>query len=187
MQIGFPDGSDNKESACNAGDLGLIPGSGRSPGEENGNPLRYSCLENSIERGAWWTTVHGVKKSWTQLNSEHFKNKYSLWNHPEEFPDFILTDFSLLVRIIHVWIGLIWLRYILLKCIWHRLFSYHDCDSHNLLRQAWNYRRAIANLAFKMNITLPLAETWMCLEMTVLSKVSQKEKDKYHMMSLNGV
>ena len=52
-------------SACNAGDLGSIPGSGRSPGEENGNPFQYSCLENPMDRGAWWAAVHGVPKSWT--------------------------------------------------------------------------------------------------------------------------
>ena len=57
---GFPGGSDGKESACNAGDPGLILGLGRSPGEENGYPLRYSCLENSMGGGAWWATVHGV-------------------------------------------------------------------------------------------------------------------------------
>ena len=60
---GFPGGSDDKESACNAGDLGLIPGSGRSPGEGNGNPLQYSCLENPMDRGAWQATVHGVTKN----------------------------------------------------------------------------------------------------------------------------
>ena len=49
-----------KESTCNAGDLGLIPESGRSPGEGNGNPLQYSCLENPMDRGAWWAAVHGV-------------------------------------------------------------------------------------------------------------------------------
>ena len=58
----FPGGSDGKESACNVGDLGLIPGLGKSPGEENGNPLQYSCLENSMHRGAWWATVDG--KAW---------------------------------------------------------------------------------------------------------------------------
>ena len=52
-----------KELACSAGDPDSIPGLGRSPGEENGNPLQYSCLENSMERGAWWALVHGVKKS----------------------------------------------------------------------------------------------------------------------------
>ena len=57
---GFPGGSDVKETACNAGDLGLIPESGRSPGEENGKPLQYSCLENPMVRGAWQATVHGV-------------------------------------------------------------------------------------------------------------------------------
>ena len=60
---GFPSGSECKESACKAGDPGLIPGSGRSPGEENGYPLQYSCLENSMVRGAWWATVHGVAES----------------------------------------------------------------------------------------------------------------------------
>ena len=67
--MGFPGGSDGKASACNAGDLGLIPGSGRSPGEGNGNPLR---LENSIDRGPWWATVHGVAKSQTRLKDLNF-------------------------------------------------------------------------------------------------------------------
>ena len=56
--MGFPGGSDCKESACNAGDLGSIPELGRSPEERNGYPLHYSCLENSIDRGAWQATVH---------------------------------------------------------------------------------------------------------------------------------
>ena len=63
--LGFPGGSDGEESACHARDLGLIPGLGRSPGEGNGNPLQYSCLENSMDRGAWRATVRGVIKSWT--------------------------------------------------------------------------------------------------------------------------
>ena len=66
---GFPGGSDDKVSACNAGDQCSIPGSGRSPGVGNGNPLQYSHLENSMDRGAWWATVHGVAKSWTQLSN----------------------------------------------------------------------------------------------------------------------
>ena len=65
---GFPGGSDGKESACNAGDMGLIPRSGRPPGEVNGYPRQYSCLENLKDRGAWWATVHGVAKSQTQLS-----------------------------------------------------------------------------------------------------------------------
>ena len=64
----FPGGSDVKASACNAGDVGLIPGSRRSPGEGNGNPLQYSCLENPMDRGAWQATVHGVAKSRTWLS-----------------------------------------------------------------------------------------------------------------------
>ena len=66
--MGFPGGSEVKASACNVGHLGLIPGLGRSPGEGNGNPLQYSCLENPMNGGAWWATVHGVAKSWTQLS-----------------------------------------------------------------------------------------------------------------------
>ena len=69
IQEGFPGGSDGKESACNAGDTGSIPGSGRSPGEGHGNPLQYSCLENSTDTGAWWATAHGVTKSWTRLSN----------------------------------------------------------------------------------------------------------------------
>ena len=63
--LGFPDGSDGKESACKAGDPGLIPGSERSSGEGTDNPLRYSCPENPMNRGARQATVHGVIKSWT--------------------------------------------------------------------------------------------------------------------------
>ena len=59
----FPGGSDGKASGYNVGDLGSFPGSGRFPGEGNSNPLQYSCLEDSMERGAWWATVHGVTES----------------------------------------------------------------------------------------------------------------------------
>ena len=62
--LGSPGGSDNKESACNAGDAGSIPGLGESPGEGNGNPLQYSCLENRMDRGGWWATAYGVTESW---------------------------------------------------------------------------------------------------------------------------
>ena len=68
---GFPSSSDGKPSACNMGDHGSIPRLGRSPGEGNSNPLQYSCLENSMDRGAWWATVHGVAKSQTQLSDSH--------------------------------------------------------------------------------------------------------------------
>ena len=70
--VGFPSGSDGIASACNVEDPGSIPGSGRPPGERNGNPLQYSCLENSMDRGAWQGTIHGVAKSQTRLSNEHF-------------------------------------------------------------------------------------------------------------------
>ena len=64
----FPSSSEGKATACNAGDLGSIPGSGKSPREGNGNSLQYSCLENSMDRVAWRATVHGVSKSQTHLS-----------------------------------------------------------------------------------------------------------------------
>ena len=64
----FPGGSDSKESACNAGDAGSIPGLGISPGEVNGNPLQYSCWGNPMDREDWWVTVLGVAESWTPLS-----------------------------------------------------------------------------------------------------------------------
>ena len=69
---GFPGDSDGKESACKVGNLGSIPGLGRYPGEENGYPLYYCGLENSMDRGAWQATVHGIAKSRTRLSDFHF-------------------------------------------------------------------------------------------------------------------
>ena len=70
LYLRFPGGPDGKESACNTGDLGYIPGSGRSPGEGNGNPLQHSCLDNSMDRTVClWAIVHGVTESRTRLSS----------------------------------------------------------------------------------------------------------------------
>ena len=80
MRWGFPGGSEVKASACNAGDSGSIPGSGRSPGEGNGTPLQYSCLENPMDVGAWWATVHRVAKSRTRLSD------FTITNEIENFP-----------------------------------------------------------------------------------------------------
>ena len=74
----FPGGSDGKESACNIGDLGSIPGLGRSPGADNGNPLQSSCLGSPMDRGAWRATVHGVAKNLTQLSDYHFHFTFTL-------------------------------------------------------------------------------------------------------------
>ena len=70
-QLVFLGGSVDIDSACNAGDSGSIPGLGRFPGEGDGNPLQYSCLENSMDRGAWWAIVHGVIESQHDLVTEH--------------------------------------------------------------------------------------------------------------------
>ena len=74
--LGFPGGSDSKEPACHVGDLGLIPGLGRSPGGGYGNPLQYSGLENPLDRGAWRATVHGVARSLTRLSDFNFQKYY---------------------------------------------------------------------------------------------------------------
>ena len=81
MVRGFPGNSDGKESSCNLEYLGLICGLGRSPGEGHGNPLQYSCLGNSMNRGAWQATVHGVTESRTWLNEFHF----TPWQTPCRF------------------------------------------------------------------------------------------------------
>ena len=76
----FPGGSDGKASAYNAGDPGSIPGLGRSPGEGNGNPLQYSCLENPMDGGAWLATIHGVAKSRTRLSDFTFTISRRQWD-----------------------------------------------------------------------------------------------------------
>ena len=70
--LGFPGGSEGKASACIMGDPDSIPGLGRSPGEGKGNPLQYAWLENPMDRGTWWATIHGVAKSRTQLSNFTF-------------------------------------------------------------------------------------------------------------------
>ena len=67
LKMGFPCGAADQESVCNAGDLGSIPGLGRSPGGGHGNPLQYSCLGNSVDRGAWWATVHRILRVGPEL------------------------------------------------------------------------------------------------------------------------
>ena len=90
-------GKDGKEFVCNAEDLGSIPGLGRSPGVGNGNPLQYSCLENSMDRETWWARVHGVKKSQTRLSYFHFSKPYH-YKYAEAF----LKQVGIL-RVSHLW------------------------------------------------------------------------------------
>ena len=88
---GFSGGSDGKESACSVEDPGSILESVRSPGEGNGYPRQYSCLENSMDRGTWWATVHGVAKSWTRLSNSHLSEQQS-----RILGDFLLIQYPLL-------------------------------------------------------------------------------------------
>ena len=73
--MGFPGGASGKKASCDAGVLGSIPGLGRSPGEGNGYPLQYSCLKNSVDRGPWQATVHGVAKTAGQLTKRYTDGK----------------------------------------------------------------------------------------------------------------
>ena len=91
--LGFPDGSEGKESTCNVGDLGLISELGSSPGGGHGNPLKYSYLENPMDRGAWQATVHEIAKSWTRLSDLTFTFNFNPtkhwscwkpWGHPTQ-------------------------------------------------------------------------------------------------------
>ena len=77
---GFAGGSDDKESAYNTGDTGLIPGSGRSPREGNGNPLQYSFLDNTMDRGAWRATIYGVTKSWSDWANSLSLSFWLVWD-----------------------------------------------------------------------------------------------------------
>ena len=88
----FTGGSDGKESDCSAGDPGLITGPGRSSGEGNGKSFQYFFLENSVDRGAWWATVHKVTKSWTWLSDEYFPN--TLWRTVSRLGKTIKTELS---------------------------------------------------------------------------------------------
>ena len=89
IPLDFPGGSVLKNPPANIGDMGSIPGLGKSPGGENGNPFQCSCLGNLLDRGAWWVTAHGVTKSWTRLSTHvarivislEAKDYHSLWKH----------------------------------------------------------------------------------------------------------
>ena len=111
---GFPGGSEVKAYACNAGDLGSIPGLGRSPGEGNGNPLLYSCLENPMGGGAWWATVHRVAKSQTWLNDFSFTFTIAFINYWLDYTFFKYLQYlaiSIKIEVTHTQLIAISLRY----------------------------------------------------------------------------
>ena len=139
--MGFPGGSNGKESACSAGDLGSSTELGRSPGEGNGNPLQYSCLENPMNREAWWVTVHGVAKSWTRLKwlSTHARHEVtlSLFKNSKQtvlIPFFNNPNYTHLYKIIYIILNYIYI-YIHTIIFTHTmtstlrcLFSFMDYD-----------------------------------------------------------
>ena len=120
---GFPDSSVGKESACNAGDLGSIPGLGRSPGEGKGCPLQYSGLENSMD-----CIVHGVAKSWTQLSNFHFPS-FDLLHWPQS----IVPGVSALVKGSHPLAG-------------HDLDGQNDLEEKRVRGSLLDYNRINQNL-----------------------------------------
>ena len=130
-----------KASACSVGDLGSIPGLGRSPGEGNGNPLQYSCLENPMDGGAWWATVHGVAKSQTRLRDFTFtyisNTGFScIFNRNPKFPKSSVHTY-LFQRTFQVFVlpssqGWILNRWFILNSITFRHISWQIC-SHTLL------------------------------------------------------
>ena len=102
--LDFPGGSDDKESACNAGDPGSILDLGRFPGEGNGNPLQYSCLQNPMDRGAWWAIVHGVAKIWMRQKKLTHTFKADSFSIKRLFfleQDIILRDYLIKSLIVH--------------------------------------------------------------------------------------
>ena len=139
--IYIPGGSDGKESACNAGDPGSIPGPGRSPGEGNGKPLQYSCLENSLDRGTWQTTVHGVAKIQKRLGEFHFficfkytMQRFSIFYRlcPIE-SQYQIWLYSLLCNISLV------LIYFMHNSLYHLILYSHLAPSHFLLPTGSHY------------------------------------------------
>ena len=84
LKKGLPSWLDSKESLCSAGNPGLVPELGRSPGEGNGNRLQYSCLENPMDRGAWQATVHNIAKSRTRLSNSHTQMKKLRLRNPKQ-------------------------------------------------------------------------------------------------------
>ena len=109
MIMGFPGGSNGKESTCYAGSLGSIPGLGRFPGEGNNYPLQWSDLENSKDRGAWQVTVHGITNGWTWLRNFHFQddNKALFFINMKKVPlhksiwRYLLLNFQNMVKFVH--------------------------------------------------------------------------------------
>ena len=128
---GFPGSSDGKASAYNAGDPGSIPWSGRPPGEGNGNPLQCSCLENSMDRGAWGATVHGVAKRWTWLS------------------DFTFTFTSIHMIKQH---GIVNVASVSVSWFWSCMVTQDARAGRNCVKGIWGF--SVLSLQFPMNLNL---------------------------------
>ena len=134
----FPGGSEVKASACSAGDLGSIPESGRCPGEGNGNPLQYSCLENPMEGGAWQATVHGVAKSRTPLSN--FTSHTSLQSTQVQTIVHILSN-SRAIKTLNIY------QLYFNKTVFNHLLSPRTIQSHDIIlgiRMYWRYLLSVS-------------------------------------------
>ena len=128
IDTGAPGGSDGKESACSAGDLGSIPGLGRSPGEGNGNPLQYSCLKNPMERGAWQAKVHGVAElDATEQLHFHFLLLLMMLNQ-----DLLVSSFLMCKENFKIFPFRIWFM-VHLILVYYTIFVTRSCFSEYLL------------------------------------------------------
>ena len=144
--LAFPGGTDDKESACHAGDPSSTPDSWRSPEDGNSYPFQYSCLENSMDRGAWWAIVHGLTKSWTRLSDEPFHtslnhlNKHFRLNYLEGIllsATKSLTKQSILNYFIH-WDPLLYLLFWFIDSFWMDQYQYIQANFMSILSQ-WIY------------------------------------------------
>ena len=133
---GFPGSWDNKASAWNGGDPGLIPGSGRSPGEGNGNPLQCSCLENPMDRGAWGATVHGVAKRWTWLSgfTFTFTSIHTIKQHGKKNNQH----------------GTVHVASVSVSWFWSCVVTQDACAGRNCVEGTWGF--SVLSLQFPMNL-----------------------------------
>ena len=172
----FLGGSVGKESYCNVGELGSIPGSGWSPGEGNGNPLQHFCLENPMDRGAWQATVHGVTRV-----------KHDLAIKPPPPPPYdpsipllgIYPEKTIILK--DTCTQMLTTALVTITKTWRQ----PKCPStEEWIKKIWYIYTTDHYSVIKKNKIMTLAARWMDLETGILTEVSQTQKDRHHMMLL---